>query len=73
MITLPEHLEQSFLHIAECEHKSADKLLAQLVEDYLEDYHDIQLAKQAIKRIEDGEDALLDWKEVKAELYDVDD
>ncbi len=40
--------------------------------EYLEDYHDIQLAEQAIKRIEDGS-KLLDWKDVKAGLYDVDD
>jgi len=72
MITLPEYLEKPFLHIAECEHKSADKLLASVVEEYLEDYHDVLLAEQAIKRIEDGQDTLLDWEEVKAGLYDVD-
>jgi|APLak6261664640_1056046.scaffolds.fasta_scaffold63687_2 predicted DNA-binding protein len=72
MISLPEYLEKPFLHIAEREHKSADTLLAQLVADYLEDYHDARLAEQAIKRIEDGQDTLLDWQTVKAELYDVD-
>jgi predicted DNA-binding protein len=73
MITLPEHLEQSFLQIAESEHKSANTLLAQLVEEYLEDYHDTKRAEQAIKRIEDGQDTLLNWEDVKAGLYDVGD
>lgn len=72
MIALPEQLEKSFLHIAECEHKAPDKLLAQLVEEYLEDFYDVRLAEQAIKRIEAGEETLLDWQDVKAGLYDVD-
>ncbi|SJM90361.1 conserved hypothetical protein [Crenothrix polyspora] len=72
MIALPEHLEKSFLRMAEREHKPADKLLAQLVEDYLEDHIDIQLAEKAIERIESGQDILLDWQDVKAGLYDVD-
>jgi predicted DNA-binding protein len=73
MISLPEHLEQPFLHIAESEHIAADKLLEQVIADYLTDYHDVLRAEQAIKRIEDGEDSLLDWQDVKAGLYDVAD
>lgn len=71
MIALPEHLEKSFLHMAESQHKAPDQLLAQLVKEYLEDCQDLQLSEQAIKRIEDGSEALLDWQEVKAGLYDV--
>lgn len=73
MISLPEHLELPFKAIAEQQHETADQLLAQLVEDFLEDYHDTKLAEQAIKRIEDGQDTLLRWEDVKAGLYDVGD
>jgi len=73
MISLPEHLEQPFKAIAEQQHETADQLLTQLVEEFLEDYHDVQLAEQAIKRIEDGEDTLLRWEDVKAGLYAVGD
>ena len=71
MIIFPEHLEQPFKQLAEHKHESVDTLLAQLIEDYLEDYHDVLIAEQAMKRIEDGQDTLLDWQEVKAGLYDV--
>ncbi len=73
MISLPEHLEQPFKAIAEQQHETADQLLTQLVEEFLEDYHDTKLAEQAIKRIEDGEDTLLRWEDVKAGLYAVGD
>lgn len=73
MITLPEYLEQPFKKIAEQKHETADQLLTQLVEEFLEDYHDTKLAEQTIKRIEDGQDTLLSWEDVKAGLYDVGD
>jgi predicted DNA-binding protein len=73
MITLPVRLEKQFLRIAKCEHTPADKLLEQLVSDYLEDYNDIQIATKALQRIDSGHDALIDWRDVKSELYDVDD
>jgi predicted DNA-binding protein len=72
MITLPEHLEQPFKRLAEQQHQSADKLLAQLVEEYLEDYHDIQLAEQTLKEIERGEVKVLSLAEAWTMLNDLD-
>jgi predicted DNA-binding protein len=71
MIALPEYLEQSFLQIAESEHKPVIKLIEQALIEFLEDYQDAKLAEQAMKRIESGESELLDWQDVKAGLYDV--
>ncbi len=71
MIAIPHDLEQPFLEMANSEHKSPTALLAQLITEALEDYHDARLAEQAIKRIESGEDTLTDWEDVKARLYDV--
>lgn len=69
MIIFPEYLEQPFKQLAEQQHETADTLLAQLVEDYLEDYHDIKLAEQAIKEIESGEAKVLSLAEAR-NLYD---
>jgi hypothetical protein len=71
MIAIPHDLEQPFLEMAKLEHKSPSELLAQLLAEILEDYHDARLAEQAIKRIESGEDTLTDWEDVKARLYDM--
>ena len=69
MITLPEHLEQPFKRLAEQQHQSADKLLASVVEEYLEDYHDIQLAEQAIAEINNGEAKVFSLADAR-KLYD---
>lgn len=69
MITLPEYLEQPFKRLAEQQHQSADKLLASVVEEYLGDYHDIQLAEQAIAEINSGEAKVLSLADAR-KLYD---
>ncbi|MEI6705768.1 MAG: hypothetical protein WCK96_01400 [Methylococcales bacterium] len=38
MITLPEHLEQPFLHIAELEHKPVNKLIEQALTEFLAEW-----------------------------------
>jgi predicted DNA-binding protein len=72
MISLPEHLEQPFKQIAEQKHETADQLLTQLVEEFLEDYHDIQLAEQTLKEIESGEVKVLSLAEAWTMLNDLD-
>ena len=69
MIIFPEHLEQPFKQLAEQQHATADQLLTQLIEDFLDDYHDIQLAEQAIKDIESGEAKMLSLADAR-KLYD---
>lgn len=68
MIALPDYLEQSFKAIAEKNHESADQLLARLVEDFLEDYQDIQLAEKTLDDIEQGKTKVLSLADAK-KLY----
>lgn len=69
MIALPEHLEQSFLQIAEAEHKPVMKVIEQALIEFLEDYQDTKLAEQAMKDIESGKDKVLNLADAKR-LYD---
>jgi predicted DNA-binding protein len=69
MITLPEYLEQPFLHIAELEHKPVNKLIEQALTEFLEDYYDVQLAEQALKEINEGKSKVLSLTEAR-QLYD---
>ncbi len=72
MITLPEHLEQPFLHIAEMEHKPVNTLIEQALTDFLEDYYDVQLATAAIKRLESGESELISLEDAERMLHEMD-
>lgn len=72
MMTLPEHLEQPFLHIAELEHKPVNTLIEQALTEFLEDYYDVQLAKAAIERLESGESELLSLEDAERMLHEMD-
>jgi predicted DNA-binding protein len=72
MIAIPLDLEQPFLEMAKREHKSPSELLAQLLAEILEDYHDARLAEQVISDIESGKSKVISWKEAKAILDDLD-
>lgn len=69
MITLPEYLEQPFLHLAEIEHKPVNTLIEQALTEFLEDYYDAQLAEQALKEIHEGKSKVLSLTEAR-QLYD---
>lgn len=73
MIAIPQDLEQSFMAMAESEHKSPSELLAQLLAEILEDYHDARRAEQVIKDIESGKSKVISWEEAKAILDDLED
>jgi predicted DNA-binding protein len=72
MITLPEYLEQPFLHIAEMEHKPVNKLIEQALTEFLEDYYDVQLAEAAIKRLQNGESELISLEDAERMLHEMD-
>lgn len=69
MIVFPEHLEHSFLQLAEIEHKPVSTLIEQALTEFLEDHHDARLAELAIKEVQNGESELLSLDEAK-QLYD---
>ena len=71
MIAIPHDLEQPFLEMAKCEHKSPTALLAQLITEALEDYHDARLAEQAIKDIESGKDKVISLAEARKMFNDL--
>ncbi|MFZ2727375.1 MAG: hypothetical protein WAX77_14065 [Methylococcaceae bacterium] len=72
MITIPAKLEQPFLKIAECEHKSVAELIEIALIEFLEDYHDARLAELAIERIQRGEDELLSIEQAEKLVYEMD-
>ena len=72
MMTLPEHLEQPFLHIAEMEHKPVSTLIEQALTEFLEDYYDARLAEQTLKEIERGEVKVFSLTEAWAMLDGLD-
>jgi metal-responsive CopG/Arc/MetJ family transcriptional regulator len=50
MISIPAELEQSFLQLAEKEHKPVTELIQMALTEFLEDYHDAHSAEVADKR-----------------------
>jgi predicted DNA-binding protein len=71
-LEINSQIEQSLKVIAMQQGEAIETLAVHILQDYIEDYRDALAAEQAIKRIEEGEDELLDWETVKAGLY-VDD
>jgi len=65
--------EREILSIAQQHGQNAGQLIASIVRDYLEDLHDAKRAETATADIESWESTLLDWDDVKVELYDLDD
>lgn len=72
MMTLLEHLEKPFVHIAELEHKPVSKLIEQALTEFLEDYYDVQLAEAAIKRLQRGESELISLEDAERMLHEMD-
>ncbi len=49
--------------------RSRAEIVRQAVERYLEDFDDLSIA---IERLQDPSDPVLDWEQVKRELFDTD-
>lgn len=73
MIEVPTHLEESFLHVAELEHKPVSKLIETALTEFLEDYHDARIAEAAIERIRRGESELISLEDAERMLNEMDD
>lgn len=71
-LNLNDDLINAVQDIAAQRHTTAEQLITDALLELIEDYRDIQAAEAALKRIENGEDQLLSWQEVKAGLYDLD-
>ncbi len=73
MIAVPTHLEESFLHVAELEHKPVSTLIEMALTEFLEDYHDARIAEAAIERIRRGESELISLEDAERMLNEMDD
>jgi hypothetical protein len=71
MIAIPHDLEQPFLEMANSEHKSPTALLAQLITEALEDYHDARLADMAMDRLIAGESSTVSLEEWSKQLNEM--
>lgn len=72
MIAVSEELEQSFLQLAEIEHKPVNKLIEMALTAFLEDYHDARIAEAAIERLERGESELVSLADAERMLNEMD-
>ena len=72
MIAVSEELEQSFLQLAEIEHKPVNKLVEMALTAFLEDYHDARMAEAAIERLERGESELVSLADAERMLSEMD-
>ncbi|WP_019865729.1 hypothetical protein [Methylovulum miyakonense] len=72
MIAVSEELEQSFLQLAEIEHKPVNKLVEMALTAFLEDYHDARIAEAAIERLERGESKLISLEDAERMLNEMD-
>ncbi len=66
---MPESLVQELDAAARRLHRSRAEVLRQATEAYLDDHEDLRIA---VERLQDPNDPVLDWDEVRRELVDPD-
>ena len=71
-IELDDDLVAEIEHLAAAEHKPVKQIINEYLRELIDDYQDERAAEAAIARIESGEDKLISWDAVKAELYEMD-
>ncbi len=71
LLEIDNRLEKSIIELANAEHKTVEQLVNDALIELLEDYHDVQAAEAALKRIEQGEDRVVDWADAKAILHEM--
>ncbi len=67
--TFPDELVRQIDQAADRLSRNRGELIRQAVESYLEDLEDLVLG---VERLQDPEDPILDWEDVKRELLDPD-
>ena len=55
--------------VAKTEDRSKGYLVRQCLHQYLRDYMDVKYAKKVLKEINAGKRKLVDWKDVKKDLF----
>jgi len=71
-INLNNDLSRAIESLALHQHESVEKIINDALIEKLEDYRDIKAAEQILQQIDSGEEELISWEQVKAELNDMD-
>jgi len=71
-INLNNDLSRAIENLALHQHESVEKIINDALIEKLEDYRDIKAAEQILKKIDSGEEELISWEKVKAEINDMD-
>ena len=68
-LQVPEKLYNTLNKIAINEQRSKGYIVRDLISSYIQDYADLQYAKQVSKEIEDGRSELISWDDVKKKYH----
>lgn len=71
-INLSNDLSRAIENMALHQHEPVEKIINDALIEKLEDYRDIKAAEAILKQIDSGEEELIPWEKVKAELNDMD-
>jgi predicted DNA-binding protein len=71
-LTIDDELSQAIERMAAEKHKAVDQLVHDALIEMLQDYQDTRAAETVLADIESGKEQLLDWRDVKSDLYDMD-
>lgn len=64
-LQIPDSLYESLERISKNENRSKGYVVRDLIEAYIENYADLQYAKQVSREIEDGRAELVSWEDIK--------
>ncbi|MES2677092.1 MAG: DUF6290 family protein [Pseudomonadota bacterium] len=64
-LQVPDRLYESLETISKKENRSKGYVVRDLIESYIQDYADLQYAKQVSREIEEGKSELVSWEDVK--------
>ena len=68
-IELDDDLVAEIEHLAAIEHKPVKQMVNEYLRELINYYHDALIADTAISRIESGDDKLISWGDIQAELH----
>jgi predicted DNA-binding protein len=64
-LQIPDQLYESLGRISKNENRSKGYVVRDLIEAYIENYADLQYAKQVSREIEEGRAELVSWENIK--------
>ena len=71
-LSLDVEVLEKFNELSHKANKSRNKIMSELVLQWMEDYEDYELAEEALKELEEGKDTIISHEEFKRELAKLD-